>query len=194
MYVDNNSYDSGFTSDIWLLLSKYNLIHYITTSINTMELPSKLQWKRIVNKAVYEYEQTKWLRRTTSDTDFERFKILHSNLGIASLYKIPCIRDKRLLVHIARLWTMKPSIYRLCSFCGINVRDLLAHVLCDCVCKRPYFIQFYCLILHHYGYDRYAELMNSRRDSLIVKLLSLTFDTELPDETFPALAAFCYKT
>ena len=31
-------------------------------------------------------------------------------------------------------------------------------------------------------------------DSLIVKLLSLTFDTELPDETFPGLAALCYKT
>ena len=194
MYVDNNSYDSWFTSDIWLLLSKYNLIHYITTYINTMELPSKLQWKRIVNKAVYEYEQTKWLRRANSDTDFERFKILHSNIGIASLYKIPCIRDKRLSVHIARLWTIKPSIYRLCSFCGINIRDLLAHLLCDCVCTRPYFIQFYCLILHHYGYDIYAELMSSRRDSLIVKLLSLTFDTELPDETFPAQAAFCYKT
>ena len=38
-----------------------------------MELPSKLQWKRIVDIAVFEYEQTKWLRRTTSDTDFERF-------------------------------------------------------------------------------------------------------------------------
>ena len=50
------------------------------------------------------------------------------------------------------------------------------------------------LILHHYGYDIYAELMNSRRDSLSVKLLSLSFDTELPDETFPDLGALCYKT
>ena len=47
------------------------------------------------------------------------------------------------------------------------------------------------MILHHYGYDIYAELTNSRRDSLIVKLLSLTFDTESPDETFPGLAALC---
>ena len=35
---------------------------------------------------------------------------------------------------------------------------------------------------------------NSRRDCLIVKLLSLTFDTELPDEFFPGLGALCYKT
>ncbi|MEW8545051.1 MAG: reverse transcriptase family protein, partial [Candidatus Thiodiazotropha sp.] len=194
MYLDSGGSDSGFTSDIWLLLSKYNLTHYIASYLNTMELPSKLQWKHVVNKAVFEYEQRQWLLRVNSDADFERFKILQSKIGIASLYNISCMPNKKLIVHIARLWTMKPSLQRVCDFCQLSVRDLLAHLLCDCSCTRPYMNQFYSSVLYNHGFDIYTEFVSSSRENFIVKLLSLKFENEISDETFAGLVVLCFKT
>ena len=71
---------TGFIADMFQTLIKYSIQHYLITYIDKLEFPSESQWKRIINKSVFEYEQSQWGHRVSNDNDFDRFKILHSKI------------------------------------------------------------------------------------------------------------------
>ena len=87
LYQDTRTKISGFVLDICHILRKYNLECYLNTYIQTLVFPTKSQWKRIVSESVSSYEQSQWNIRVSSDNDFERFKIIHTEVGVAGIYK-----------------------------------------------------------------------------------------------------------
>ena len=63
------------------------------------------------------------------DQDFMRFKRLHLNISQASIYNMDVmIKDKSLIVTIAKLWVMKPSLIHACHMCGSVGPDILFHL------------------------------------------------------------------
>ena len=115
--------DSGFMSDIWAILGKYGLSQYVRDFVNKLEFPSLRQWKQIVNKTVFQTEEQLWLHRVNNDPDFSRFCQLHDNIHIAPIYNTPLskvLRNKNLMIFIARMWVAKPPLTRQCSSCNIH--------------------------------------------------------------------------
>ena len=95
MYLDHGI-DSGFVSDIFSILTKYNLSDHLHHYVRTLQFPGKFSWKRIVNSAVSRYENNQWCCRIDRDPDFTRFKRLHLSISPASIYSMGTrIKDRR---------------------------------------------------------------------------------------------------
>ena len=118
MYLDHGI-DSGFVSDIFSILTKYNLSDHLQHYVRTLQFPGKFSWKRTVNSAITRYENNQWCCRMDRDLDFTRFKRLHLSIFPASIYSLGTrIKDRRLTATIAKLWVMKPTLIRECHLCG----------------------------------------------------------------------------
>ena len=132
MYLDYGI-DSGFASDILSILAKYNLSYYLPRYVQILQFPGKLSWKRIVSSAISQHEHNLWRSRMDRDQDFTRFKRLQLYKSSASIYNMDVIiKDKRLIVTLAKRWVMKPSLICECHLCGSVGPDILFHFVGEC--------------------------------------------------------------
>ena len=187
--------DSGFMADIWVILKKYGLSHYLRDLVNTLDFPTARQWKRIVNKTVFQKEEQAWLQRVQNDPDFTRFRQLHNSIQIAPIYNSPLtsvLRNKRFLISIAKMWVTKPPLVRQCYLCETDTRDILLHSVTECLCLRPY-TNFFLYTLQQVSYELVCELLQCQREGFLVKLLGLKFDTPLSEEIYVEVAKCSYQ-
>ena len=194
LYQDTRTKISGFVLDICQILRKYNLECYLNTYIQTLVFPTKSQWKRIVSESVSSYEQSQWNIRVSSDNDFERFKIIHTEMRVAGIYRITCVTDKNLIAHVARLWVMKPSILRPCHLCNRVVRDILKHLVCDCDYTRPLVNWLLGNIHLNTGIDTFVEFAFCSKEALVTKMLTISLESEVSAEQYAFIANICFKT
>ena len=187
--------DSGFMSDIWAILGKYGLSQYVRDFVNKLEFPSLRQWKQIVNKTVFQTEEQLWLHRVNNDPDFMRFCQLHDNIHIAPIYNTPLskvLRNKNLMISIARMWVAKPPLTRQCSSCNIQTKDILLHTVTDCPYLR-FYTNYFLYIILQVNYDLACELSTCQRQEFLFKLLGLKFDTPLSEECYSVVEKSCFK-
>ena len=139
MYFEQDN-TTGFMADIWKILIKYGLNQFLTEFINTLNFPTKQQWKKLVNKTVFQTEECLWHNRVESDTDFQRYNKLQDGIQLSVIYGPifnNVFRIRGLMIHIVQLWAMKPSLVRECCYCGIRTQDILLHIT-DCPYLRLY--------------------------------------------------------
>ena len=78
-------------------------------------------------------------------------------------------------MHVARLWVIKPPLQ---IPCDLVVRDLLKHLVCDCIFTR----------------QRINWLLGVVQSSIGIKMLTLAFETVISDEKFSLVANICFQT
>ena len=163
--------------------------------MNKLEFPSLRQWKQIVNKTVFQTEEQLWLHRVNNDPDFMRFCQLHDNIHIAPIYNTPLskvLRNKNLMISIARMWVAKPPLTWQCSSCNIQTKDILLHTVTDCPYLR-FYTNYFLYIIPQVNYDLACELSTCQRQEFLFKLLGLKFDTPLSEECYSVVAKSCFK-
>ena len=170
MYFEQDN-TTGFMADLWKILIKCGLNQFLTEFINTLIFPTKQQWKKLVNKTVFQTEERLWLNRVESDTDFQRYNKLQDGIQLSAIYgpifnKV--FRKRGLMIHIARLWVMKPSLVRECCYSGIRMQDVLLHIIADCPYLRLY-IQNFLYSIQQFDSNIANELMRSPKQELLVK-------------------------
>ncbi|MEW8546047.1 MAG: reverse transcriptase family protein [Candidatus Thiodiazotropha sp.] len=186
--------DSGFIGDIIRIMSTYNLQHFLYQYVQTLHFPNKRTWKTVVNKAIYQYEQSQWHQRIYNDSDFTIFRQLQPKVGLASVYVMgKLIKDKTLIVSIAKLWVMKPTVRHTCHLCGKVQTNILTHLVGECINTRQQFAVFYSNVQQHFGQNIARELSSCSAINLLVKLLGLTFATEISQSAVTILGKECFK-
>ena len=177
-----------------VLTSTHSLCFGKKKKKNMSVFPTKSQWKRIVSESVSSYEQSQWNIRVSSDNDFECFKITHTEVAVAGIYKITCVTDKNLIAHVARLWVMKPSIQRPCHLCNLVVRDILKHLVCDCDYTRPLVNWLLGNIHMNTVIDTFVEFAFCSKEALVTKMLTISLESEVSAEQYAFIANICFKT
>ena len=76
----------GYANDIYAVLSLYGLVTYMDNYLNPLFVfPSKSEWKRIVNSAIWTHVRLTWSQRI-STVDFSRFRQLHNCYEISEVW------------------------------------------------------------------------------------------------------------
>ena len=114
--------------------------------------------------------------------------MIHREISVASIYKDSGIKDKSLIAHIACLWVMKASMQRTCHLCDLIVRDILKHLVCDCISKRALVNLLLESIQFKVGIDAFIELAFCSKEERVIKMLSLVLETDISLDQFAFLA------
>jgi len=130
-----SSITKSFISDIVKLLSRYHLQYLINNYIAYNTVPSKYEWKRIIQTSVQNKEHNEWKLRLDTDRDFERFKRVHLGIEPAVLWRFPQHRRDLQLAHtISELWVARPDNEMfVCAHCEQIVTDRFRHIISDCL-------------------------------------------------------------
>ena len=96
-------------------------------------VPTKREWKTIVNGTLNQSEAALWIHRLAIDSDFTFFRILHPSFTPSALYRV-CNRSsyRYIMLIVARLWT-RPVVLenRLCDNCKLVYQEELALSECS---------------------------------------------------------------
>ena len=137
-FIDTERIHYGFIPDIINILYRYNLHQYLSEFILEGTFPTKTSWKIIVNNAVDDVQRSEWLVRITNDSDFTRFKKIHTSVILANYLKHSYTnREIRNSYFITKLITDIPnSTSNLCVICYRQFRDVYVHACCNCSSTR----------------------------------------------------------
>ena len=94
--------------------------------------------EKMCRSLIKNHEVTNWSNRLNADSDFDRFRFLHTNIEKAILWE--CGNDQTSLSHaylVSKLWIENPterSIPLLCNLCGelVDLRDIRNHKIIYC--------------------------------------------------------------
>lgn len=130
----NNSSQLGFVPDLFNILNKYHLLQYLYSFMNYVELPPKSSWRRIIQKAIHDYEKNRIHSVMSNNPDFIRFKSIHSAYKPYHIWKIPSHpAELKLIQFIVRCTTLVPlTLNHVCPHCNRNFRDTLCHIVTSC--------------------------------------------------------------
>ncbi|CAC5382904.1 unnamed protein product [Mytilus coruscus] len=129
----------GFVNDVIRIMQKYNLVGHIEKLLSTSYFPVQNQWKSIVKKRVYEYEENVLKQRLDSDRDFEYFKLIHNSIephrAWTILRQYPSLKFQAKFV-ISLCAVVRPSEpdaeLLLCHKCGFFYDNAIVHILIQC--------------------------------------------------------------
>ena len=78
----------GFIHDIYSVCTKYELLFYLEQYIKSGQFPSKLMWKKIINKSILGFENKRIFTNCQNDENLHGFNILHNNLNLSDIWKL----------------------------------------------------------------------------------------------------------
>ena len=129
-----------------------------------------------------------------NDSNFLRFKVLHNKYENALVYTIfYSTYQPDLMIRIARLWTMKADITRNCPYCNGDFRDILTHIIVNCLCTRSRLKLFFEHIRADFDNRLYNELANTNVNDFVLKLLGLYPTTGIGFGEVKNFQLYCFK-
>ena len=124
----------GFIPDLKRILLKYKLNEYLENVIMGLQLPSKYCWKRIIGKSIRNYEMNQLNMLYAVDSDFSRYRKIHTTQNIYHLWKLPTtVAELRLIQFIVKCITLIPqNLGQVCSYCNYTFKDVFLHIVTSC--------------------------------------------------------------
>lgn len=135
----------GFIPDIYRLLLKYDLLHWINEYVRNQQFPSKFQWKNIVVGKIEEYEVNTWKYGISNKSELTIYGYAHQNLQPLSLWKT-AQRNSYAIKPISNLVNLlcgnvPPALMTAvhedtdnysCKFCGNIITNIALHFIMHC--------------------------------------------------------------
>ena len=178
------------------LLLKYNLQYIINDFLkDPCLLPSKYKWKRTVKNAIKTNEFVLWRERLYSETDFEYFRNIQTNIKPALVYTIS--KDQSYLptiVLIAKIWARSSHLEnKTCVYCGTIYEDFIAHIISTCLISSEKISIFYRDIgmITSLNFAQQLKQLNER--DILLKMLGACTEPYIDDELHIHFVKRCYK-
>ena len=87
MYIGSNC-TQGFIKDILEILTKYNLVEYLLSYVETAHFPTELTWKSIVRKAISTQQIHNWSAGIDAKPELEYYGLIHQDLKPLELWSV----------------------------------------------------------------------------------------------------------
>ena len=101
----------GFVPEIVRSTKKFKLDGHLIDYIISLIFPTKSSWKKMCRSLIKNQEVTNWSNRLNADSDFDRFRFLHTNIEKAILWE--CGNDQISLSHaylVSKLWIRQSEV------------------------------------------------------------------------------------
>ena len=135
----------GFIPDIYRILLKYNLFYWMNEFLDHQTFPSKIQWKKLVNRKIGEEERKIWRSGISDKPELDLYGYVHQNLQPLSLWKTAkrnsyAIKPICNLVNIlcgnvptALMMAVHQNTNNYsCKLCGIDISHIAQHFVMHC--------------------------------------------------------------
>lgn len=148
---------------------------YLRSSV----FPSKLQWKNMIQRKIYQFYENEWHERLQADADFNRFKTLHPSLEMSIIWRLTLDNSTAPASFlIARLWSKVQkyeSKYELCLYCSKYTIDICKHVVSSCPHFLPERLEFINHVKDHVNADIGTFLKSMDFETFFCSLLGRRF-------------------
>ena len=169
LYLYNDNQTRGFIPDLYRLLVKYDLLHYLEGFITYSTFPSKLKWKRILKSKVMERESRNMSSRLKSVMSEEHILNIFDNHGPCRIWQLLRRYPEMRRQCQTNVWVLSKlfSFYRLemCTKCNKMVDNKLIHTIQSCSVNKYYRTQLWNSILQYAGIQVYCNFISN--DSLV---------------------------
>lgn len=134
----------GFIPEIIRLLSKYNLIIYLTTYIDELFFPAKNTWKNIVFNEITNYEIEKWKNGMINKEELVFYQRIHTSLKPLHMWEVAKRHpsEKSSIVFLVNIICGNvPEIFNSwirgdatshCVFCNTQIWNINYHFIMSC--------------------------------------------------------------
>jgi hypothetical protein len=174
-YMDTPYRKRGFFPDIYRILCKFNLLHFLNSYIDKGTFPSKFKWKNIIKSALCRNESLERSDRLGAEQVFAPY-LMHR---VDILTPIPIwylakqcpniLREcKKTANLLGRLFSIE--FYQVCKFCGCLYTNGGIHAMFDCVVNESARQSLWKCLLKQFGFKIYKTFIELDQCSQIVHL------------------------
>lgn len=124
----------SITNDIYNVINKYGLSHYLVCYLQGGTFPDRYAWKYVVKEQIHSFEELKW-KRGLFAKEADRFWAIQPCLQPNILYSFmkDNVEHKKYWMLLIKMLTIVQSDERmLCTLCGSVVTDSVEHILLRC--------------------------------------------------------------
>ena len=111
------------------ILEKYNLSEYLHKYTTDYTFPTPAVWKRTVKNVLYQHQSKSFQEIVTSDSDFVRFKKIHTVIKPSVIWQAPSttaeLKRLHFIIKCSVLIPRKSS--EICQNCGLEFTDPINH-------------------------------------------------------------------
>ena len=136
-YIKNSHLQRGFIPDIYRILGKYSLIHFLEQFVATGDFLNKYRWKNIIREQLSIFTRRQYQLKASISASFTKFLTIHNPSETFMLWDI-CresphySRYARLAAHLlGNMFT--GARYHACYKCGQENPDQTKHILMFCI-------------------------------------------------------------
>ena len=175
-FKNNPNKVKGFVSDIDIICKKYEIGTYLDNFMESCHFPSKLLWKKIINKSIYKFENRITVERCLIDKTLHGFNILHNNYDMCEIWKISQKENKLLKqtstsIHlICKLFNN--DFEQTCPKCGLTNLNNAEHVLLNCIYNNDNRYMLWRKLFMKFGIEFYRLLISMPPRIQLIHLFS----------------------
>ena len=181
--VRTDNKQKGYIPDIFKILKKYDMVHFIVNYIESSIFPSKLVWKKLVKRNIYKYESSQWLQRMRCQNVFDRFMSVHTVIKPAILWKCALnglsLKNSRVVSKIRT--DISPTVSRVCKFCESIYTDCYSHITTICPLTQSIRNIFFEHVHLKHGQHMFDKLLNGECEDVLRYLIG-RYSNELDNE------------
>jgi hypothetical protein len=187
----------GIIPNIVRILQKYKLEKYLENYVTTALLPSKSQWKSIVEIAVKEIEERD-LNVTLQDPRLNRFSNIYgTSLHVHPIWRLESVAkcDRRSLRDFAKLNGVLNDCLdiRDCVYCKTRITDYLDHYIHECKKYEHTREHFWSIVVNEFSVRFSAYLFNLMDSQITEIMLGKLPDVMMADDEQAAFLAMAAK-
>ena len=136
-YIDSPYRKKGFIPDIYRILYKYGLLHYLERLMETGCFPPKAQWKNVLKLSISSHETHNRQRKLSDDECFSSYMENVADLFTPAPFWILGKQNPRLLQDCKRAANILGRLYarefyQVCTYCGNLFLNGAIHAVFDC--------------------------------------------------------------
>ena len=179
-----NDRQYGFVPDIFNILTKFNLLEFLETYMNSNKFPTKNCWKQIVKKSIAHTEQliTTNALHEIDPCPFKR--ICSFNMQNKYWKSAKTSKDMEYITCLLKIVTCMPSTnFYKCNYCYNYVVNLAKHVLVECNCNWVRRSIFWDCIALYFPSEIMFDLQAQSNDELFYSILGNCFSSSLDEDT-----------
>ena len=144
--------------------------------MDSSHFPSKLLWKKNINKSIYKFENRITVERCLIDKTLHGFNILHNNYDMCEIWKISQKENKLLKqtstsIHsICKLFNN--DFEQTCPKCGLTNLNNAEHVLLNCIYNNDNRYMLWRKLFMKFGIEFYRLLISMPPRIQLIHLFS----------------------